>query len=94
MDDDTLMYWVGGIASVLGLSEFYRRLVVSEIKQQHGHDKIMEMLKKISEVEEDLEDTLSHPDDTSFGTGWLKVEIDQIKDGINRLERLLERIEK
>ena len=94
MEDNQILYWLGGLASVLGLSEFYRRLVISEITQNTQHKKVVEMLESISKVEEDLEDTLLHPDDTSFGTKWLKAEVEQIKEGISRLERMLERINK
>jgi hypothetical protein len=105
--DDQILVWVGILASLIGLLEFARRMILESQNQRHQIKRIIRLLDDIEKVQNTLEDVLLHPDDSGFGVIWLRNEIDELKEicskidhrqnehikaGIDRIEKVLEKI--
>lgn len=105
--DDEILVWVGILASLIGLLEFARRMILESQNQRHQVKKIISLLEEIERIQNNLEDVLLHPDDSGFGVIWLKDEVDELKEicskidhrqnenikaGIDRIEKVLEKI--
>lgn len=105
--DDEILVWVGIVASLIGLLEFVRRMILESQNQRHQVKKIIKLLEDIERIQNNLEDVLLHPDDSGFGVVWLKDEVDELKEicskiehrqndhikaGIDRIEKVLEKI--
>ena len=105
-ENEAIIIGIGIIASLVGLLEFGRRTILEAALERQQLTRIIELVTRIKKVEEHLEDVLSHPDDSGFGTKWLKEEIEDIKisvkaiehnqlnyikSGIERIEKLLDK---
>tara|TARA_R110000822_G_scaffold45103_2_gene120793 strand:+ start:896 stop:1225 length:330 start_codon:yes stop_codon:yes gene_type:complete len=105
--DDEILVWIGITASLIGLLEFARRVILDTQIQKHQVAKIIILLEDIEKIQDKLEDVLLHPDDSGFGVSWLRVELEELKQvcatidhrqnehvkrGIERIEKTLEKI--
>ena len=104
--DDEILVWVGIMASLIGVLEFARRMILESQSQRHQVKKMISLLEDIDSVQKNLEDVLFHPDDVGFGIVWLREEVAELKEicskidhrqnehikaGIHRIERVLEK---
>lgn len=83
--DDFLVYLMGIFASVLGISEFYRRKVIAEANEAHSHEQIEtrlgDVLIDVQKISNRLNEIAKQP---NYTNAHLERDIKEIK------QRLLE----
>lgn len=90
METDHVFVWVLGMAGTLvGLGALVWKLSESHHRNSEEHKKIIELLEGMRVVEGQLEDVLSHPDDTQFSVKPVRDELRRIREKLERMESIM-----
>lgn len=90
MEADHAFVWaLGLIGTLIGIGSLVWKVAETHNRNTQDHERIIELLEEMRNVETRLDDVLAHPDDTQFSVQPLKMELVRIREKLERLESAL-----